>query len=261
MRGCWIDGARMTAVATPRSVRRVAVGIVAVGCLAALPIWGDSLLVAGLLTFGAVLAFGRSTLSWLGTSSAGKIARRLARVVVFFAPLPFAPGLDWTSSVAMAVAGGAIGLALLAPDHRILRRSLDPGFQAMLPRQSGMDATRNLIIAGGSGVAQEYLYRGLLLFGLASFIGWWALPAAAALFALEHLVQGLGGHYYDPRDIAAQVALSLGLGALVLASGSIMPAVVGHTVYNLPGVIQIVVHAIAHRTDRSLRHAPGAEHA
>ena len=251
----------MTTVAPSPSVRRAAVGVTAAGCLAALPIWGDSLLVAGLLTFGAVLAMGRSTLPWLGTSNPGKIARRLARVALFFAPLPFAPGLTWSSAPIAVAAGAAVGLALLVPDIRILRRSLHPGFQAMLPRQTGVDATRDLIVAGGSGVAQEYLYRGLLLLGMSAFIGWWALPVAAALFVLEHLVQGLGGHYYDPRDIAAQAALSLGLGTLVLLSGSILPAVVGHTVYNLPGVIQVVIRAVAHRSDRSLRHAPGAEHA
>jgi membrane protease YdiL (CAAX protease family) len=227
----------------------------------ALPLWGDSPLVAGLLTFGAVLALGRSTLPWLGTSNAGKIARRLIRVGVFFAPLPFAPGLDWSAPLVAVAAGAVVGLVLLVPDGRILRRSLHPGFHAMMPRQNGVDATRDLIVAGGSGIAQEYLYRGLLLLGLAQLIGWWALPVSAALFVLEHLVQGLGGHHYDPRDIAAQVALSLGLGALALLTGSILPAVIGHTVYNLPGVIQVIVRAIAHRSDRSLHHVPGAEHA
>lgn len=247
---------------TPTSLaRRAAVALVAAGCLVALPVWGDSLLVAGLLTFGAVLALGRSMLPWLGTSNLGKIARRLVRVGVFFVALPFAPALDWSAPVVPIAAGAAVGLVLLVPDARILRRSLHPGFQAMMPRQNGVDATRDLIVAGGSGIAQEYLYRGLLLLGLAPLIGWWALPVSAALFVLEHVVQGLGGHFYDPRDIAAQAALSLGLGTLVLLTGSILPAVVGHTVYNLPGVVQVIVRAFAHRSDRSLHHAPGAEHA
>jgi hypothetical protein len=251
----------MVSRVTGRSWRAVVAGTVGVGCLAALPWAAGSMLAAGLLTVGAVLAIGRSTLSWLGTSGPGRTARRLIRVGIFFAPVPFVASLDWSVAPLPALAGALVGLLLLAPDATNLRRSLDPAWLGQLPRPSGGDAGRDLIIAGGSGVAQEYLYRGVLLAGLVPLMGWWAVPAVAVLFVAEHLVQGAGGSSFDRRDVATQAGLSLALGALVLASGSIAPAVIGHTLYNLPYVAQTIVRVLIHRIDRSPFHAQSSEEA
>jgi Type II CAAX prenyl endopeptidase Rce1-like len=206
--------------------------------LIAVPFTGHHL-TAGVLTFGAVLALGRSHLAWLGDGVLSRFARRVVRVGVFLAPLPFVGAALAAAPVAIAL-GAGVGLILLAPDARLLRFALSREGTALLGPQAPSESVRDALFYATCGAAQEYLYRGVLLTGLATLVGWWALPVVAGMFVVEHAAQGGGGFTFDLRDYTVQVALSLALGALVLTSGGLMPALVGHTLYNMPNVLQAI---------------------
>jgi Type II CAAX prenyl endopeptidase Rce1-like len=220
-----------------------AADVLAAGCLLALS-FGGSPLVMGLCTYGAVLALGRSNLVWLGMSRPGRLARRLARVAVFLAPLPFVEVNLAATAVPVAI-GAGVGIVLLAPDARILARSLFKDV-ALLGPQSRFETFRDVLLFSTCGAAQEYLYRGVLLAGLAPVVGWWAVPVATALFVAEHAAQGLGGLTFDVHDYSVQAVMGVTLGVLTYQCGGILPALVGHTVYNLPNVVQAVLRYRLH---------------
>lgn len=231
--------------------RRVTAPDITAACLLIAVPFTEQELTAAVLTFGAVLALGRSHLAWLGEGTVSRFARRAVRVAVFLAPLPFV-GVAVEAAPGAIALGAGLGLLLLAPDARLIRFALSRAGTALLGAQAPSESVRDAFFYATCGAAQEYLYRGVLLAGLAPLMGWWALPVSAGLFVVEHAAQGGGGFTFDLRDYTVQVALSLGLGALVLTSGGLMPALVGHTLYNMPNVLQALL--------RLLRSGPADEH-
>jgi membrane protease YdiL (CAAX protease family) len=92
-------------------------------------------------------------------------------------------------------------------------------------------------LSAAAGLGEELLFRGLVQDGLASWLGaphgaWIGLIVGSAAFGLAHpisvsyaLVVGLNGAY---------------LGCLVIATGSLWPAVVAHAVYDLVALAVIL---------------------
>ncbi|HEY1837229.1 MAG TPA: CPBP family intramembrane glutamic endopeptidase [Rhizomicrobium sp.] len=81
-------------------------------------------------------------------------------------------------------------------------------------------------------IQEEFIFRGLVQTVFATEIGaqWPAVGAAALLFALVHLVIG-------PVTAAAALVLGLVAGELRRRSGSLLPAILCHAIFNLPGLL------------------------
>jgi hypothetical protein len=194
--------------------------------------------------FVLVVAQSRARLGLLGTTAAGQIARRAVRVACYFLPIALVglPSLrlTWTA-VGVAALVGAVPLLFEIGN---LRTMFSPAYLDLAPI-SPVDRTKDLILFGFSGAAQEYLYRGLMLASIPV-----ERPVAVALttaaFVAEHLLQAGGSTYWDRHDIAVHCFLGIALGVVVVSTGSVLAAVVGHTVYNLPSVIL----ALRRRTER-----------
>ncbi|MYS77817.1 CPBP family intramembrane metalloprotease, partial [Streptomyces sp. SID5926] len=78
-----------------------------------------------------------------------------------------------------------------------------------------------------TGVGEEVLFRGYLLTGLReALVPWAALVVQAALFGVHHASFG-------PRAVPAKAVHGLLWGALTLGSGSLLPAVAAHTVFQV----------------------------
>ncbi|MFD5649531.1 CPBP family intramembrane glutamic endopeptidase [Streptomyces sp. NPDC127039] len=78
-----------------------------------------------------------------------------------------------------------------------------------------------------TGVGEEVLFRGYLLTGLReALVPWAALVVQAALFGVHHASFGL-------RAVPAKAVHGLLWGALTLGSGSLLPAVAAHTVFQV----------------------------
>ncbi|TWP50439.1 CPBP family intramembrane metalloprotease [Lentzea tibetensis] len=236
-----------------RSRSATAAGAVAVVSIGAIPFVSDFPVAVAALAYLAILATGRTRLSWLGKGLAGRIVRRLVRVAIFFVPVPFVATVTWSGGVVESLVAVAFAFALLAPDRRNIVRELSPARLALRSYRSGDEPLRDFIAFAGAGVAQEYFYRGVVLTALLPQLGWFAILPAAAMFVFEHVAQG-GGLHFDRRDLINQTIMSIVFGALAIHAGSVLPAVIGHTVYNLPNVIQIFVRIHAQRSDRRIRH-------
>lgn len=238
-----------------RSGRRAAAtGVIAVSAIAAVPLAQHHPPVVAALAYVAILATGRSGLPWLGYTMVGRVARRLARVAIFFIPLPFIDNVHWSWSTSASLAAVGCAVLLLAPDYKTIKRELAPNRFASHPYRSRDEPLRDVIVFAGSGVAQEYFYRGVVLISLLPYIGWFAILPAAALFMLEHVAQGRTGLYFDRRDLAVQAIMSIAFGALAIQSDSVLPAVIGHTVYNMPNLVQVAMRLHAQRSDGGVRH-------
>ncbi len=80
-----------------------------------------------------------------------------------------------------------------------------------------------MVVSVSAGICEEFLFRGYLIWAFGLTLGWWGAAALSlALFAAAHSYQGKSG------------ALRAGIGGglltlLVAASGSILPAIVLHT--------------------------------
>jgi hypothetical protein len=173
---------------------------------------------------------------WLPAPHAARqVIRRLLRSLVFLAPLPFLPAPELTPPPWALGAGLVIGVAAVATQWRETRRWLQPAYLRLLGPVTPVDRARDLIHASVGGAAQEYLYRGAVLIAFTPLLGPGAVLLAATLFVVEHLVQR--DAVWDRKDIALHAALSLALGAVAYAGGGLLPAIIGHTIYNLPNVI------------------------
>lgn len=83
------------------------------------------------------------------------------------------------------------------------------------------------MILGCDAVAEEVIYRGLLLHGLPVIApAWVAVCTSAALFGLAHFPVG------GCRIVALHVVTGLGFCILVVGSGGIAASVVAHATYN-----------------------------
>jgi Type II CAAX prenyl endopeptidase Rce1-like len=230
-------------LAGPRP-RQVLTGAAAlVGLVGMVAARGHPFMVAT-FAFVLVVAQGRARLRLLGTTAAGQIARRAVRVACYLLPIaivgPPSLGLTW-SAVSVAVLLGAVPLLFEIGN---IRTMFSAAYLDLAPI-SPVDRTKDLILFGLSGAAQEYLYRGLMLAFIAA-----GRPIAIAVttvaFVAEHLLQAGGRAHWDRHDIAVLGYLGIVLGVVVVATGSVLAAVVGHTVYNLPNVIL----ALRRRTGR-----------
>ena len=103
-------------------------------------------------------------------------------------------------------------------------------------RQAGVGHNTALLLAFLSALGEELFFRGGILNATAHAFG----PAAglfvqAALFALGHPAPGRAGKLY------AVLAFTAGLifGGLYLASGSLVPGILAHFLYNAKGFAEI----------------------
>ncbi|MFH8443626.1 lysostaphin resistance A-like protein [Streptomyces sp. NPDC018026] len=123
---------------------------------------------------------------------------------------------------AAAVPGGAAGAGAGAGGH--------PEGPTTGTRSVGAwaGAPRALLALGLlTGVGEEVLFRGYLLTGLReALLPWAALVVQAALFGVHHASFGL-------RAVPAKAVHGLLWGALTLGSGSLLPAVAAHTVFQV----------------------------
>jgi hypothetical protein len=164
--------------------------------------------------------------------------RRLLRSVVFFLPLPFLGLPDVRTAPWGTVAGLIYGMLLLLWRLPELRLNLSAEFIAILPPVTREDRLREVFHPILGAVAQEYFYRGVILYLLAPRLGFWSVIVATLLFTGEHLMQLDALRTFDRKDYALQTLLGLGLGTIFYLSGSLIGCVLGHVAYNCPGAIQ-----------------------
>jgi membrane protease YdiL (CAAX protease family) len=79
-----------------------------------------------------------------------------------------------------------------------------------------------------AGICEELLYRGFLTWLVAAYLGWLAVPVVAVLFGVAHAYQGRTG-------ILNTGVVGLLMGLIVLASGSLIPAMVIHALIDVSG--------------------------
>jgi uncharacterized protein len=119
--------------------------------------------------------------------------------------------------------------ALLArPDGRArLRQSLG-GTGTLLPRTSG-ERWGFALVSLTAGITEEVLFRGFVTWYCAAWTGLVvAVLLSAVLFGIGHVYQGV-------RQIPKTALAGLVLAAIVIAGGSLWPAIVLHTVMDLVG--------------------------
>lgn len=95
--------------------------------------------------------------------------------------------------------------------------TLDP----LLPRQRG-ELPWFLALSVTAGVCEEWLFRGVLTTLLA---GWIGLPLAVAASCVAF---GFAHAYQGPAGIAKTALVGLAFSAIVLATGSLVPAMIVH---------------------------------
>ena len=229
----------MTAPRARRPAPTVAaLGAGAAGCLATIALARSDAVVAG-AAVALVFLSGWSTFDWVFRlplpEGAAKIVRRVLRSAVYLPALPFLPWPPLTAPWWGWLAGAALGAGLVATQWREVRRWLQPAYLRVFPPLSPVDRARDLIHFSVGGGCQEYLYRHAVIVGFTPLLGWGVVPLSAALFVVEHLVQG--GASWDRKDLAVQTVLGAAAALLVYAGGGWLPAVLAHTMYNAPSVV------------------------
>lgn len=162
---------------------------------------------------------------------------RLIRSAVFFIPLLFL-GLPSLQSQAWGiVAGFAFGAALQLLQLSDLRLTLSRDYLSLLPPLSAENKFRDTFHPVLIAIAQEYFYRGVILYVLMPYIHLWAVIVATAFFVFEHVMHFNASRQWDRTDLFFQALLSLGLSLIFFFSQSLLGSMLGHIAYNLPSVI------------------------
>ena len=134
--------------------------------------------------------------------------------------VPIAPGVLVVWAVGMTTAGVALVAGSLAVGRR-LGRPESTAVAELMPRTARERAAfTGLSLVAGLG--EELAYRGYLVAVLAPLVGpWGAVVAGAVPFSVLHGYQGFAG-------IVRTGLLGLLLGASLVVTGSLWPAVVAH---------------------------------
>lgn len=151
------------------------------------------------------------------------------------------PSFAWI--VALAAASGIVLPVVLALLNRGVRARMVAAVEEiayLLPRSP----REELLFAGvavTAGIAEELIYRGFLLRYLAA--GPWGLSALAAL-AVSSAVFGLAHAGQGARGVLLTAVVGVAMGGLFLASGSLLPPILLHTLIDLRAL------AVAHLARR-----------
>jgi membrane protease YdiL (CAAX protease family) len=182
--------------------------------------------------------------------------------MVVFGLCAHQPGVNWLPSVlALAVTAGVMGTSLRSepvparllgfdaqthflPPYAILgivlgiMGGLSHGGPGGLPRQELQGVHPNVLLAGLVGVTEELVFRGWLL-GRALPLG---TPAAVVIAAIAHAAYKTALFVWPPDTVRATFDLSgilvgtieggLVVGALRVASGSVVPAMLAHAAFD-----------------------------
>lgn len=156
------------------------------------------------------------------------------------------PPLQLSPPVWFGIAG--IGAAVLVRLSGINLASLRTGDLAFLIGPLAVDKVAARICATAfSVVAEEVVYRGIPA-GIVSYRPVTILCAAIAFIANHHMVRGTGVQIH-PRVICFEASAAMIFGGLVMLSGSIWPAVLAHTIANIPHVVLDIQRARCHRAE------------
>lgn len=142
--------------------------------------------------------------------------------------LTLPPG-GWTALVGWSLAAVAGGLTVSALAHGVglLTRTPErPLVAALLPRTT-RERLAFLGVSAAAGLGEETAFRGYALAGLTALAG---VPAAVLLSSLAF---GLSHAYQGPLGVVRTATTGFVLAWVVLASGSLWPAVVGHVLLNI----------------------------
>ena len=157
------------------------------------------------------------TISWLvGTRTDG-----LAAIgITFLAPAPF---IAWTLGLTAAGLGVIVAFRQIAV---ALRFRESPLLRALLPRTAD-ERSVFAILAIAAGVGEEVAYRGYAIPVLIPVVGpVGALLLTSAVFGVLHVYQGALG-------ILRATAMGATLAGGFLLSGSLLPAMIAHTLIDL----------------------------
>ncbi len=119
--------------------------------------------------------------------------------------------------------------------RRALRRNPKLATVTILPQTVWETAAFSLILSPAAGIGEEIVYRGFLQWAITTATGdpISAIGTQAVLFGLAHLYQGGLG-------VMRTFAIGVVLGAGTLASHSLIPAIVAHTLLNIAsGIVRV----------------------
>ncbi len=164
-------------------------------------------------------------------------------VASYFIPLFFGqlllpahlPDLAWVWAATAAAAALPLCTRLLD-----LRVSLDRELMPLLPPVTGADLAVRAWYALGGALGEEVFYRGYLFPTLLSLIGPLSHIVTTLVFLLMHWF-GVFHKEYSRRDYLSIALLSTFANILVLYSGSLLPALVAHALFNIPAVLHFVL--------------------
>ncbi|GAA1753486.1 CPBP family intramembrane glutamic endopeptidase [Luedemannella helvata] len=168
-----------------------------------------------------------------------------APFLLFFAPYvawcvmfppSFRPAPVW---IVVAIAGA---VALRLTELSRLRLGFDRELLELMPPLRRSTLLLRSYQTMAAAVGQELFYRGALFVLLAPVLGWGVVPVSAALFVGEHWSNRWAATMFTTPYLVRISALALGLGVIAYASGSVVPAIVGHVAYNLAPVMQGLRH-------------------
>lgn len=164
----------------------------------------------------------------------------LSWVTSFVAGTPWADLRPLTARDALLTAGAIALLLAFAPASWLMRPARErEQLRRMLP-ETPAQGVLWAAMSIGAGVFEEIAWRGVLYANVSALLGspWIAALLCAASFGVSHAYQG-------PRNMVLTGAIGLLLQGLVALTGSLLPAILAHALYDI--LVVFVLRALARR--------------
>lgn len=138
----------------------------------------------------------------------------------------------WPETMVYWCAGVALGLLAIAIAFILIEKfmGIRPTRMRLLmyPRTTSETVVWSLVVSPTAGFCEEVIFRAVILWTLADMTNdlWLSVAVSSVLFGLMHAYQGLVW-------VLAATAMGGLLGMSVIYAGSLWPAIIAHTLYNM----------------------------
>ncbi|MEX3625418.1 lysostaphin resistance A-like protein [Viridibacillus arvi] len=165
------------------------------------------------------------------------IIRRSFYVIPLFIPLLMYRDFTFKSNVWLwCLLSLLIGFLFLLPKLKEWKLALHNDFIIMMVTRSKSHYLLMIFVLVGSAVGEEFFFRHFILTSLHEFNPVFVVLLSGCLFVLYHFGTKWGGNF-KKYDIIVQFLFGIISGILFVCSGSVLPCIIAHLVYNSPHVI------------------------
>jgi len=179
------------------------------------------------------------------------IIRRSIYVVPFLFPLitDFSLSIKANNLKYWCLLGFVIGILLILPKINEWRIMLSKDMIEFTPKREKVDYYTQIAMLIGAAIAEEIFFRNFVIGYIANVPYIYSVLLSCGLFFLNHFGVKWNDKF-EIYDYSIQIIFSIISSIIFIVSGSIIPSIIAHIVYNSPPVLLTIKSCGFHYTNK-----------